>query len=235
MSDFQIDGVTFRQRIGTPDERGESANDSFVLVKTDQMLDFYRDLRNHDPRTIMEVGMYEGGSLVWFDKIFKPEMLAGLDVRREPIDALEAYRRDRAHIATYYGRYQENIGTLQAARECFPDGIDLVVDDASHLYEQTKATFEMIFPLMRPGGHYVIEDWAWAHTPSRQEAGTDWFGKSALTNLVFELTVLAARVPAIDSIQVLKGMTCVRRGNGSIPVDLFDLSPYLRGRSLPSI
>ena len=77
---------------------------------------------------------------------------------------------------TYYGRYQNKEGTLMAARANFPKGIDLVVDDASHLYEQTKATFAMLFPLVRPGGNYVIEDWSWAHwarhSKSRTQPGT---------------------------------------------------------------
>jgi len=37
--------------------------------------------------------------------------------------------------------------------------IDLVIDDASHLLDETRASFETLFPLMRPGGIYVIEDW----------------------------------------------------------------------------
>ncbi len=41
--------------------------------------------------------------------------------------------------------------------------LDLVIDDASHLYGPTKTSFETLFPLLRPGGLYIIEDWAWGH------------------------------------------------------------------------
>ena len=37
--------------------------------------------------------------------------------------------------------------------------LDLVIDDASHLYGPTMASFEVLFPRLRPGGLYVIEDW----------------------------------------------------------------------------
>ncbi len=37
--------------------------------------------------------------------------------------------------------------------------INLVIDDASHLYQETKVSFETLFPLLRPGRLYVIEDW----------------------------------------------------------------------------
>ena len=46
------------------------------------------------------------------------------------------------------------------------DELDLVVDDASHTYEETRASFEFLFPLLSPGGVYVIEDWSWAHPPT---------------------------------------------------------------------
>jgi len=32
------------------------------------------------------------------------------------------------------------------------DELDLVVDDASPAYEETKASFEFLFPLVSPGG-----------------------------------------------------------------------------------
>jgi hypothetical protein len=41
--------------------------------------------------------------------------------------------------------------------------LDLVTDDASHLLDLTRASFEMLFPRLRPGGTYIIEDWNWEH------------------------------------------------------------------------
>ena len=72
MTDFTIDGVTFLQRTGSPSSRGNSQENEFVLVKTDSMLRFYEGLRQTLPQNIMEIGMYEGGSLVYFDKLFFP-------------------------------------------------------------------------------------------------------------------------------------------------------------------
>ena len=39
------------------------------------------------------------------------------------------------------------------------DGWDLVVDDASHDGALTGRTLEHLWPLVAPGGFYVIEDW----------------------------------------------------------------------------
>jgi hypothetical protein len=41
--------------------------------------------------------------------------------------------------------------------------LDLVIDDASHLYGPTVATFDVLFPRLRPGGRYVVEDWSCDH------------------------------------------------------------------------
>ena len=38
--------------------------------------------------------------------------------------------------------------------------VDFIVDDASHQYWATRATVEILLPFVRPGGAYVIEDWA---------------------------------------------------------------------------
>jgi SAM-dependent methyltransferase len=43
----------------------------------------------------------------------------------------------------------------------FNGPLDLVFDDASHFYRFSKVSFETLFPLLRPGGLYVIEDWSW--------------------------------------------------------------------------
>ena len=37
-------------------------------------------------------------------------------------------------------------------------GVDIVIDDASHLSSLTIKSFEILFPLMQPGGYYCVED-----------------------------------------------------------------------------
>ena len=41
--------------------------------------------------------------------------------------------------------------------------LDLVIDDASHLLPETTASFNVLFPRLRAGGLFVIEDWSWQH------------------------------------------------------------------------
>ena len=184
---------------------------------------------------VMDVGIFQGGSLVLFDKLFRPEKLVGLDVRRQPIEALDNYARSRSHIKIYYGRSQDKVGTVMAARQNFPRGIDLVVDDASHQYAKSKATFEMLYPLVVAGGYYVIEDWAWSHKPAYQATGATWAAQPALTNLVFELLVLAGVHSAVENVLVTAGLVAIRKGVGILPPEPFELKKYLRGKNLTLI
>ena len=49
-----------------------------------------------------------------------------------------------------------------AAKVCehAPGSLDLVVDDASHRGAPTAAAFAQLWPMVRPGGFYVVEDCA---------------------------------------------------------------------------
>ena len=236
IKEIELDGVTFKLDQRPGHLRDKSDKDAFVLVKTEKFLEYYDKLKERDaPKDIMEVGMFEGGSLVYLDKLFQPTKLVGLDLRREPIEPLEAYREGRDHIVTYYGRSQDQEPTLQAARENFPTGIDLVIDDASHLYAQTRATFEMLFPLVRKGGTYIIEDWAWSHTKPNQEKSAPWYKYPAMSNLIFELTVLAGQYGVIDSIEITRQLVAVTKGAGTLPGGKIDLDGMLRGKKMVAL
>lgn len=228
-------GVEFVLDTRPGPQRAKSSGNRFVLVKSRQTLSFYDRLRERQPKEILEIGIFQGGSLVYFDKLFAPTCLVGIDLKREPIAALERYREGKPYIKTFYGRSQDKVGTRAAAQSSFPRGIDLVVDDASHNYAKTKATFESIFPLVRPGGHYVIEDWAWSHRPNAQQRDAPWSSEPALTNLVFNLVVLTAVSRVITSIYLSESVVCVEKGRGMLPKAKLEVDGYLRGKALAMI
>jgi predicted O-methyltransferase YrrM len=235
MQNFSIDGVEFLLDHRPGPQRGRSEKDRFILVKSQRVLDFYESLKPSAPKNILEIGMAEGGSLVYYDKLFAPTTLVGIDIRKDPIEALEIYRESRPHIKTFYGRSQDMPHTRAAAQSSFPDGIDLVVDDASHLYDKTLATFESLFPLVRSGGLYVIEDWAWSHRPAYQAADATWSNRPALTNLVFSLVVMSAVCRVIEQVTVNDSLVQIRKGKGVLPPSKLDIGGFLRGKQLALI
>lgn len=98
------------------------------------------------------------------------------------------------------------------------------------------ASFNLIFPHLRTGGYYVIEDWAWAHWPGDQwqKDGGIWSDKPALTNLIFELVMLSAsRCDLIESVEIYGNTAIVKRGSGPIKEGNFEISKlyFCRGKS----
>jgi hypothetical protein len=91
-------------------------------------------------------------------------------------------------IKTYWNTDQANKARLRTIVETeFEGPPDLVIDDASHLYWLTRASFEALFPLLMPGGLYIIEDWAWDHWPDSRVPNYLRAAEDRLTRLAIEL------------------------------------------------
>lgn len=203
-----------------------------VLYKSERTIEYYRELALRRPRHVLELGMRDGGAMLLWDKLFVPEVLVGLDMRSEPIALLEEYRAERPHIRSYYGRNPHKPGAVMAARQNFGRaGPDLIIDDASHRYEETRQAFENLFPLLRAGGTYVIEGWNWAHKPGAQDEGHPGWARPSLATLAFELSLLAATSRAIEQVLVKEGFFAVRKGEGSLPEGGIAAGLPLRGRA----
>ena len=238
---FVIDAVTF-SFLEPPWDSQRSTEDHFVLLKTKFHLDSYAQyVQASAVNSILELGIYQGGSTVLFDKLYAPAKLLAIDISQEPTVPLESYVADDAkshRIRTVYNMNQGSPELRKIAETEFPDGIDLVVDDASHLYQQTKLSFNMLFPLVNPGKYYIIEDWAWAHSAGDyQEPDGQWAAEPALTNLVFELLMLLGTERAgVQSIAANPAMIVIQRSIDA-PEAGFDVSErYVsRGKKLPLI
>ena len=239
---LQIGGVRFLL-VTDPAElhRQQSEGGRFVLGKTRSMVERIHALgKTLGARRILEIGIFKGGSTVLYDKLFAPDRLVAVDLSATPVAALAEYvaanRREGA-VRPHYGVNQDDSSRLRELLDAnFPDRtLDLVVDDASHFYEETKASFNASFPYLRDGGIYAIEDWAWAHWPPDlwQEDGGLWKDKPAMSNLAVELIMACASAPhLVRTVKVLPTLLVVERGEGAAEPGRFDVSKtYLnRGR-----
>ncbi|HWD58400.1 MAG TPA: hypothetical protein VG308_08990, partial [Stellaceae bacterium] len=91
--------------------------------------------------------------------------------------------------------------------------------------------FEIIYPRLRTGGIYIIEDWQWAHIDSpRYQKGEHFGGEPALTNFIFELLVAYGGHPDLFwNIIVRDWFVAVQKGSKPLPPD-FQLDGLLRMR-----
>jgi Methyltransferase domain len=99
---------------------------------------------------VCEVGVYRGGSLELWQQLFPRGVVVGVDHdpnARWPNGTIQVVAAQDAE------------GLPAALAEHAPQGYDLIVDDASHQGALTRRTFQLLWPLVRPGRWYVIEDW----------------------------------------------------------------------------
>jgi Methyltransferase domain len=215
--------------------RVPSTSDRFCILKPRWSVLLYEQMLTElAPRNVVEVGIYDGGSTALFARLAQPQKLVAIDIKTTASPALEEYldaRRLRDTVATYYGVDQADTPRLTQIldREFGTEPLDLVIDDASHAVAPTRTTFDCLFPRLRPGATYLIEDWSWAHSPlpTRVE-------ETPLTVLVFELILACAnRSDVISEVTVNRGWTRVQRGPAELD-DSFDVAALLddRGRDL---
>jgi len=204
--------------------KNEFKDDGFVLTKTQELMKQYEGLwqahREFSAENILEFGIWDGGSIVLWYEMFQPMRHVAVDLMRRTDSAyFERYltEKDAAEkIRTFWDTDQSDEKRLrEILREEFRGPLDLVVDDASHLYELTKKTFDVVFPSLREGGLYIIEDWAWAHWRGFEQTFKD---RVPLTRLIFELVEAAGTSPRlIKHVFVYQGFVAVERG--PMPVD----------------
>jgi predicted O-methyltransferase YrrM len=239
---IEIDGHTFDLR---PSEGRRGVNGAITLKKPRWMLDRYLALAEEfSGGNIVELGLWDGGSTAFLTSIFRPRTLVGFELAERPLGALDRFLadhplRDVVHI--HLGVDQADTRTLRAAIDAVVDGpLDVVVDDASHLLEPTAVTFDCLFPLLRPHGIYVIEDWShehrYAYAIGRQlaegkldaeELLRDHDGElplKPLSRLVIDILLATANADGIVAeVRAESGLAVVRRGATELDPDDFSL------------
>ena len=194
----------------------------FSLYKVKELFDQYENYfaakANFQAKNIIELGIWDGGSLAIWSELFFPSKLIGIDFKsdRGDSDYFKHYIESRKladKVRTYWGTDQGDRRALNEIVEReFKDPLDLVIDDASHLYGPTKNSFEVLFPKMREGGVYIIEDWAWLHWPEFND--DPYFANQiGLTKLVIELTEMIGSARGIPPaiLTVLPGFIAVEK------------------------
>lgn len=202
---FSLGGEKFVIEVAVPKkDRRPSTSEAFTIVKNEPYLRVYEDLAcRFSPRSILELGIFQGGSYVFLDKLFKPRRMSAVEISPKPVQPLLDYLSRTEHRFVHLGTSQCDGDKLtQIVLGELADELDLVVDDASHTYEETRASFEFLFPLLSPGGIYVIEDWSWAHHPDYQSPDAPFSRRRALSNLLFEQIMLMGSTLLISEIRV---------------------------------
>jgi SAM-dependent methyltransferase len=219
---------------------GRSNRDRFMIGKHRPMVERLASLVGTErPRAIFELGIFQGGSTALLAALADPRKLVAIDRSPDPVVPLERFVAERGmeeQVRTYYGVDQSDrarLGEILDA-EFGDEPLDLVVDDASHLLHETRTSFNLLFPRLRPGGVFVLEDWSWAHVYFGPHEGI-WPERTPLTVLLFELLLACASpTSGVEEVSTFPDMAFVRRSTAPLDPDEFDISTCYgdRGRDL---
>lgn len=196
--------------------------DHFRFFKIKELVDQYQAFfsRHPDycPSRLLELGIYDGGSTAFWYELLQPHKHVAVDIMEQTDSPyFRRYLESRGlgeRIKTFWGVDQADKGKLRALVGTeFGGQLDMVIDDASHMYGSTRACFEALFPLCVPGGLYIIEDWAWDHWAEFSSPDHPWAGEERLTRLVIELIeATGTSTQLISSIAVYQGFVAIGRG-----------------------
>ncbi len=122
----------------------------------------FRDYRD-EPVRVLEIGVggykhpeWGGGSLRMWKHFFHRGEIFGLDI-------VDKSHFDAQRVKTIQGDQNDPDCLAAIAEEYGP--FDIVIDDGSHINEHIRTSFHALFPHVRPGGLYVIEDLWTAYWP----------------------------------------------------------------------
>jgi hypothetical protein len=214
-------------------------DECFAFYKTRQLVeqfDRFWSATGFRPRRMLEIGIWDGGSTAFWYEHLQPERLVAIDLAdREDSPYFRRYLTARGlggRVLTRWRTDQTDRAALrQIVERDLGGALDLVIDDGSHLDAPTRASFEALFPLLPPGGLYVIEDWAWEHWPEFQDPGHLWAGEESLAALACDLVAAAGSSKTLfRSVSVYEGFVAVERGDGGEDLHDFRLADHVRRR-----
>lgn len=127
---------------------------------------------------LLEIGVYRGGSLRIWREYFGPQALIyGIDIdpASRQFDGLAAQVRIGSQDD---GRFLEAVIKEMG-------GVDIVIDDGSHVMQHIMKSLTTLYPLLSDKGIYLIED---LHTAYSSDHGGGYHGRDNIFNVVRKLT-----------------------------------------------
>jgi cephalosporin hydroxylase len=113
----------------------------------------YLDPIKNDELLILEIGLCDGKSLRTWYEYLPNSIIIGLDIDDKP-----EHNNDR--VFTFKLDQSDPKQLENFAKECKEKGymFDMILDDGSHIVQHQYISWGALFPYVKSGGYYIIED-----------------------------------------------------------------------------
>ncbi len=137
-----------------------SLDDLGILSVTDKCSLAHDYLRHYDrvfggfrdaPITVLEIGIFQGGSLKMLERYFSAAKIVGVDINED----CRAFAGGRRFVEIASQAEPDAMAALGARHNP-----TIVIDDGSHRADHILISFQALFPFVQPGGVYIVEDMA---------------------------------------------------------------------------
>jgi hypothetical protein len=101
----------------------------------------------------LEIGIYQGASLKVFEEYFSKVFMVGLDIDDKSYlqtSNISTGIIDQSNVESLELFYKHCAGNIHF--------FDFILDDGSHHMKDQQITLGYLFPLLKPGGYYILED-----------------------------------------------------------------------------
>lgn len=133
---------------------------SFYHDYTRVYSNYFKEIRQQHIR-FLEIGIYNGNSVRLWEAYFPNAELHFIDITSKFIN----YYSSRSF---YHFMNQEDIDALQKFGNSIGGQFDIIIDDGGHTMKQQLNSLVALFPFVKSGGMYIIED---LHTSYWKEFG----------------------------------------------------------------
>jgi hypothetical protein len=166
----------------------------------------YLERVRNDPLVLLEIGVDRGSSLRMWEDFLPNARLLAVDIA--PRCARFATERTSVLIGD-----QSDPGFLESVVEAAGGGFDAIIDDGSHQMVHHQASLAFLWPYLREGGWYAIED---LHTCYSETFGGGHLNPQSTVERVLKpmvdalnapRSVAAPFIPGVESVHVYRSVT----------------------------
>lgn len=146
------------------DSNGASRKGSNGHNYTEVYSRYFAHLRDL-PIKFFEIGIFEGNGVQMWEQYFKNAELHFMDITF----SYAKYFSNRSH---YHLGDQANAKDLLSIMSSTGGDFDIIIDDGGHTMNQQLVSFITLFPYVKSGGMYIIEDLHTSYWKTYQGGGT---------------------------------------------------------------